>query len=344
MPLGAPSLRILGVVTVVLAALYFGVLAWLYVAQRNLLYPADKIVFEPSALGLDAEVRHIKTADGETLLAWWFAPKPGRPFILYFRGSAHGLDTRAERFKQLVAGGDGLLAIQYRGYAGSTGHPTEAGLLLDGEAAYAAALSSGMEPKRLVAMGESPARASQSRWPPTTGSGRSRSICRTRRSLTWRPGAIGCFPFGSSSGTVSAAICASARCTHHCSSFTARLMMTCQRILASNCSRWRTSQSVSSRSKAHATWLLANACRNARLDRRDPRQLSRRTPKPRTADLHREAEIGSIAWPLRAHGILGRPRRWICSANYELGQGPHACGASARERARCGGTLPTPSQ
>ena len=155
MPLGAPSLRILGVVTVMLAALYFGVLAWLYVAQRNLLYPADKIVFEPSALGLDAEVRHIKTADGETLLAWWFAPKPGRPFILYFRGSADGLDTRAERFKQLVAGGDGLLAIQYRGYAGSTGHPTEAGLLLDGEAAYAAALSSGMEPKRLVAMGES---------------------------------------------------------------------------------------------------------------------------------------------------------------------------------------------
>jgi len=155
MPLGAPSIRILSAVIILPAALYLGALAWLYVVQRSLVYFPDKIGFAPRALGLDAEVRHIKTADGETLLAWWFAPKPGRPLILYFRGSADGLDTRAERFKKLVANGDGLLVIEYRGYQGSTGHPTEAGLLLDGEAAYAEALKSGIEPRHLVVMGES---------------------------------------------------------------------------------------------------------------------------------------------------------------------------------------------
>ncbi len=49
----------------------------------------------------------------------------------------------------------GLLAIEYRGYASSTGSPSERGLKLDGEAAYAAAIASGVAPERIVALGES---------------------------------------------------------------------------------------------------------------------------------------------------------------------------------------------
>ena len=49
----------------------------------------------------------------------------------------------------------GLLAIEYRGYASSTGSPSEHGLKLDGEAAYAAAIASGVAPERIVALGES---------------------------------------------------------------------------------------------------------------------------------------------------------------------------------------------
>jgi uncharacterized protein len=49
----------------------------------------------------------------------------------------------------------GLLAIEYRGYASSTGSPSEHGLKLDGEAAYAAAIASGIAPERIVALGES---------------------------------------------------------------------------------------------------------------------------------------------------------------------------------------------
>jgi uncharacterized protein len=49
----------------------------------------------------------------------------------------------------------GLLAIEYRGYASSTGSPSERGLKLDGEAAYAAAIASGVAPERIVPLGES---------------------------------------------------------------------------------------------------------------------------------------------------------------------------------------------
>ena len=51
--------------------------------------------------------------------------------------------------------GMGLLAIEYRGYASSTGSPSERGLKLDGEAAYAAAIASGVAPERIVPLGES---------------------------------------------------------------------------------------------------------------------------------------------------------------------------------------------
>jgi fermentation-respiration switch protein FrsA (DUF1100 family) len=75
--------------------------------------------------------------------------------ILYFHGNAGGLDLRVERFRAITKAGMGLLGIEYRGYASSTGSPSERGLKLDGEAAYAAAIASGAAPERIVVLGES---------------------------------------------------------------------------------------------------------------------------------------------------------------------------------------------
>ena len=44
--------------------------------------------------------------------------------------------NRVDRFRALIADGNGLVALSYRGYGGSTGRPTEAGLIADAEAAY----------------------------------------------------------------------------------------------------------------------------------------------------------------------------------------------------------------
>ena len=43
---------------------------------------------------------------------------------------------RVPRFRMFTASGHGVLAVSYRGYGGSTGSPTENGLMQDGEAAY----------------------------------------------------------------------------------------------------------------------------------------------------------------------------------------------------------------
>jgi hypothetical protein len=136
-------------------ALYAAMFVGLFVGQRRILFRCDAAEVDPATLGLKAETLRLKTEDGESLLAWSIPPAPGCSLILYFHGNAGGLDLRVERFRAMVKAGMGLLAIEYRGYASSTGSPSERGLKLDGEAAYAAAIASGVAPERIVALGES---------------------------------------------------------------------------------------------------------------------------------------------------------------------------------------------
>ena len=65
-------------------------------------------------------------------------PRARKTVLLYFPGNAGNLGhpERVYAFKKLTADGTGLLAVSYRGYGGSTGSPTEAGLRLDAFALY----------------------------------------------------------------------------------------------------------------------------------------------------------------------------------------------------------------
>jgi hypothetical protein len=75
--------------------------------------------------------------------------------LLFFHGQGGNLSSPAAIFRALTADGNGLLAVEYRGYPGSTGMPTEGGLLHDADAAYARALALGIPARHIVAFGES---------------------------------------------------------------------------------------------------------------------------------------------------------------------------------------------
>jgi fermentation-respiration switch protein FrsA (DUF1100 family) len=79
----------------------------------------------------------LTTADGEKVIIWHVPPKPGRPVVLFFPGNGDFLAGRVGRFRAITSDGTGLVALSYRGYAGSTGSPSEEGLLQDAAAAYA---------------------------------------------------------------------------------------------------------------------------------------------------------------------------------------------------------------
>jgi fermentation-respiration switch protein FrsA (DUF1100 family) len=116
---------------------YGGIVGVMYLAQRSLMYVPDIARASPVAAGLpQAEEITLTTADSEQLVAWHVAPQSDMPVILYFPGNGGSLRHRADRFAQLVQDGFGVVAVSYRGFGGSTGSPSEAGLLLDADAAY----------------------------------------------------------------------------------------------------------------------------------------------------------------------------------------------------------------
>ena len=119
-------------------ALYVGSCALLYAVQRDLLYPVPQTVrTTPTAAGFPAAQEIVlDTADGERVITWHVAPQEGKPLILFLHGNGDFLAGRVARFRAITEDGTGLLALSYRGYSGSTGHPTETGLLLDAAAAY----------------------------------------------------------------------------------------------------------------------------------------------------------------------------------------------------------------
>ncbi|MGB6350466.1 MAG: alpha/beta hydrolase [Pseudolabrys sp.] len=134
---------------------YGGLLTLMYVFQRSLMYFPDLTRTSPAAAGLpQAEEITLTSSDGETLVAWYVPPRGAKPVVIYFQGNAEGLAARVGRFTWLTADGTGLLALCYRGYCGSTGRPSESGLLRDAMAAYDF-VRSRFPARRIVLFGES---------------------------------------------------------------------------------------------------------------------------------------------------------------------------------------------
>jgi uncharacterized protein len=114
----------------------------LYTFQRSLLYHPQRRPIAPAAVGFpEAETVILETSDGERIIAWHVSPRSGHPLVIYFHGNAETIANRVDRHRALIATGAGLLAVSYRGYMGSTGTPTEVGLLHDADAAYRFAAS-----------------------------------------------------------------------------------------------------------------------------------------------------------------------------------------------------------
>ncbi len=115
---------------------YACITAYMYVMQRSFLYFPAKEVVTPQNAGLpQASVVSLTTSDSETLQAWYIPARQNKPTILFFFGNGGRLQGYARRYAKLTENGNGLLAISYRGYGASTGHPTENGLIEDAETA-----------------------------------------------------------------------------------------------------------------------------------------------------------------------------------------------------------------
>jgi hypothetical protein len=141
---------LLGSVIVLMAAVFL--------LQRHLIYLPGGDLLAPAAAGVpDAEPLTFTTAD-EVDLDAWYVPADGEAVgaVLVLHGNAGNRSHRGPLAAQLRRAGLASLLVDYRGYGGNPGRPTQDGLLADARAAATALQRrSGLDRDRMIYFGES---------------------------------------------------------------------------------------------------------------------------------------------------------------------------------------------
>lgn len=126
--------------------------------QRQLIYFPDRSDPGPAARALQgAEDVTLTTSDGLELRAWWVPPTgEGREIaVLVAPGNGGHRGGRAPLARVLAERGFSVLLLDYRGYGGNSGSPSEVGITRDARAAAAFVASRGFTPGRTLYLGES---------------------------------------------------------------------------------------------------------------------------------------------------------------------------------------------
>lgn len=143
----------------ILALVYAGAAAWLYLRQDSMIFlpliPTRDIVSTPESIGLKFENITLQTADQEKLHAWYIPNSKSKIVILVCHGNAgnisHRLDTLA-RFHDI---GLNVLLFDYRGFGQSSGEPSEQGTYRDAQSGWDFLISKGYAPEQIVIFGRS---------------------------------------------------------------------------------------------------------------------------------------------------------------------------------------------
>jgi fermentation-respiration switch protein FrsA (DUF1100 family) len=139
-------------------AIYVALLIILFIAQRSILYVPNTQAPSLAEAGVQGLMEAVETrsADGLRLLAWYHAPPTdSSPVLVYFHGNAGHIGHRADRARPYIDAGFGVLLVEYRGYGGNPGRPTEDGLYADARAAVDFLTQQDVAPDRMVLYGES---------------------------------------------------------------------------------------------------------------------------------------------------------------------------------------------
>lgn len=126
-----------------------------YSLQRYLIYfPTAEIPNRKDFHAQDMQVVKISVADGLLVNAWYKPSVAYKPVILYLHGNGGHIGYRMPLVRQFLSAGFGVLLLEYRGYGGNPGKPTESGLYEDGRAAMRF-LQQANQHKQIVLYGES---------------------------------------------------------------------------------------------------------------------------------------------------------------------------------------------
>jgi uncharacterized protein len=132
-------MRTRALVVIVVSTALVITMKWLVarVEPRLTFFPSAGETETPRSIGLEYEAVSIRTADEETIAAWWMPHEAARADVVYFHGNGGNLSIWLPILAGVQASGLNVLAFDYRGYGRSTGSPTEKGLYRDADAVLA---------------------------------------------------------------------------------------------------------------------------------------------------------------------------------------------------------------
>jgi fermentation-respiration switch protein FrsA (DUF1100 family) len=143
----------------VIAGVVVALLALLWAAQRRLIFlPGGDPGSATATAGATAREVRLGTEDGLELRAWLVGPTGAdrRVHVLFAPGNAGHRGHRAGLARRLAADGFTVLLLDYRGFGGNPGSPSEEGLARDARAARRFLVEqAGAAPDRLLYFGES---------------------------------------------------------------------------------------------------------------------------------------------------------------------------------------------
>ena len=140
----------------VVALLVGVVIGLLWAFQRQLIYLPDSSRVPPAGDVIEgARDVTLHTEDGLELGAWFVPAEGARVAVLVAPGNGGNRQSRAGLAEELRDRGLAVLLLDYRGYGGNPGSPSEDGLAADADAAVEALDELGFPPERTIYFGES---------------------------------------------------------------------------------------------------------------------------------------------------------------------------------------------
>lgn len=136
--------------------IYFIVLAYIYLFQRNLLYHPSVNGYQGDRINFDYEEIFIENNEGIKLKAWLHKKDLiNKKTILFFHGNAGNLSNRNYKLNELSKFDINFLIVAYRGFSNNQGKPSEQGIYKDARSALDWLKTKGVKEKNLILYGES---------------------------------------------------------------------------------------------------------------------------------------------------------------------------------------------
>ena len=141
---------------ILIFAVYFALLVFLYFYQGKLLYhPSINSNAEVGNLIPEIKKVTITTSDNHNLLGWFHKKDISKKTILFFHGNAGSLENRIYKLNYFENLDLNFLIVAWRGFNGNSGKPSEKGLYDDARSAVRWLKSIGIKEENIILYGES---------------------------------------------------------------------------------------------------------------------------------------------------------------------------------------------